>query len=364
MAQLNDNERITLLMMIGFGERRRSLQEASDLFNDTFPERNPISKSTACRILHNFEHTGNVKNLPKTGRPKTATNDDRALDVLLAIQEEPKTSIPKLSLETGNSERSVRRILRRNKIHPYKVSLLQELAEDDPDRRMQFCQQIMNFLDETPQFVDRILFSDEATFCLNGFVNRHNCRYWSAENPHWMEEMHTQHPQKVNVWAGIIGTHVIGPFFLNGNLTADTYLTLLREKVIPAVIQIFPNRENPQVIANDVYFQQDGAPPHYARIVRVFLDNVFPRRWIGRRGHIEWPARSPDLTPLDFFFWGHLKSVVYRTKPATVQELQERILAVADNITPQSLQNVQQEFVDRLAHCQAVEGFQFEHLIK
>ncbi|KAJ8911601.1 hypothetical protein NQ315_015935 [Exocentrus adspersus] len=194
MAQLNDTEQITLLMMIGFGERRRSLQEASDLFNNTFPERNPISKSTTCRILHNFEHMGNVKNLPKTGRPKTATNDDRALlRCTEQPREQPYMSIPKLSLETGNGERSVRRILRRNKIDPYKVILLQELTEDDPDRRMQFCQQIMNFLDETPQFVNHILFSDEDTFCLNGFVNRHNCHYWSAENPHWIKEMHTQH---------------------------------------------------------------------------------------------------------------------------------------------------------------------------
>ena len=36
-------------------------------------------------------------------------------------------------------------------------------------------------------------------------------------------------------------------------------------------------------------------------------------RWIGRAGPISWPERSPDMTPLDFYFWGHLKSVVYET---------------------------------------------------
>jgi len=39
---------------------------------------------------------------------------------------------------------------------------------------------------------------------LNGTVNRHNCRYWADENPHWMREAHTQYAKKVNVWAGII----------------------------------------------------------------------------------------------------------------------------------------------------------------
>ncbi|KAJ8883193.1 hypothetical protein PR048_015033 [Dryococelus australis] len=37
----------------------------------------------------------------------------------------------------------------------------------------------------------------------------------------------------------------------------------------------------------------------------------YPRRWIERGGPAVWPARSPDLTLLDFFFWGHMKSRVY-----------------------------------------------------
>ena len=35
----------------------------------------------------------------------------------------------------------------------------------------------------------------------------------------------------------------------------------------------------------------------------LHLDAAFPDTWIGRRGAIEYPARSPDLTPMDFFLW-------------------------------------------------------------
>ena len=45
-------------------------------------------------------------------------------------------------------------------------------------------------------------------------------------------------------------------------------------------------------------------PFHWALTVRESLNNSFPQRWIGRDGPIAWPPRSPDLTPLDFFFWG------------------------------------------------------------
>ncbi|XP_056413945.1 membrane cofactor protein-like isoform X7 [Hyla sarda] len=60
--------------------------------------------------------------------------------------------------------------------------------------------------------------------------------------------------------------------------------------------------------------QQDGAPPHYGCQVRAFLDEQFPGKWIGHRGPVEWPPRSPDLTTLDFHLWGHLKAIVYAVK--------------------------------------------------
>lgn len=30
--------------------------------------------------------------------------------------------------------------------------------------------------------------------------------------------------------------------------------------------------------------------PHYTLVARKYLDEIFPSRWIGRRGQIEWPA--------------------------------------------------------------------------
>jgi len=46
----------------------------------------------------------------------------------------------------------------------------------------------------------------------------------------------------------------------------------------------------------------------------VIILAQYPERWIGRRGAIKWPPRSPDLTPLDYFMWGYLKERVYKTK--------------------------------------------------
>jgi len=35
---------------------------------------------------------------------------------------------------------------------------------------------------------------------------------------------------------------------------------------------------------------------------------------------VEWPPRSPDLSPLDYFLWGHLKRV-YKTKSRKLENL-------------------------------------------
>jgi len=78
----------------------------------------------------------------------------------------------------------------------------------------------MEMINDDFLFLDNIVFSDEATFELTGNVNRHNCRYWSNINPHWMRENHTQHPQKVNVWGGIFRGRPVGSFFIEGNLSS------------------------------------------------------------------------------------------------------------------------------------------------
>jgi hypothetical protein len=54
--------------------------------------------------------------------------------------------------------------------------------------------------------------------------------------------------------------------------------------------------------------------------VRNFLDEQLPNRWTGRRGPVEWPPRPPDLTPVDFFFWGVVKDKVSSQKPHTVDD--------------------------------------------
>jgi hypothetical protein len=90
-------------------------------------------------------------------------------------------------------------------------------------------------------------------------------------------------------------------------LSGHTFLKhgeFLQNVVFLRLSEWFPNNANPNLINENIWFQQGRALPHYAVDVRTYLQNHLPNRWIGTRGPMEWPARFPDLTPLDYFLWG------------------------------------------------------------
>jgi hypothetical protein len=63
------------------------------------------------------------------------------------------------------------------------------------------------------------------------------------------------------IWAGISATHIFGPYFFEGSVNQHTYLTMLRDWLVPQL-----ERMN---LTGEVWFQQDGAPAHYAISVGV-----------------------------------------------------------------------------------------------
>lgn len=358
MATLTEEERVSLLMMRGWGDKERSYDEVVILFNETFRvDQVGISKSTVSRTIKRFLDTRTNKNRPKSGRPKSETSEARQMEVAQAFVENRRLSIRKASQQLDMTAFSVHKNLKHLKFHPYKIHLHQELNEDDFDRRLEFSELMMERINQNPNFLSSLLvFSDEATFQLSGKVNRHNFRYWSDENPHWMLEAHTQYPQKLNVWAGVFRDRIIGPFFIDGNLNGEKYLEMLTNQIVPAIQEIAGDE------FDNVWFQQDGAPPHYRNIVRDYLNGTFENRWIGRRGIIEWPARSPDLAPLDYFVWGYVKDKVYFTKPRDLEELKQRIINIFAEIPPQMIRSAIENFYVRLGQCQEVNGHHFEHL--
>jgi hypothetical protein len=82
--------------------------------------------------------------------------------------------------------------------------------------------------------------------------------------------------------------------------------------------------------------------------LRRWLDRQFPGYWFGCRGHVEWPSRSPDLTTLGFYFWDHLKAIVYHVKLQNMNHLKESFRDGCGRITPDMLKRVRHEWERRI----------------
>ncbi|GFW62517.1 tc3a_0 protein [Trichonephila clavipes] len=160
-----------------------------------------------------------------------------------------------------------------------------------PEQRFQIVVEwAQNEVAVVPDFHKRILFSDEAHFWFNGYVNKQNCRIWSEANPQ---------------------VAMINNFFI-------------------------PELNNHDV--QELWFQQDGATCQTARATIDLLKDTFGDHLISRFRPGNWPPRSCDLTPLDYFLWGYVKSLVYADKPQTLEHLEDNIRRVIAYIRPQMLE--------------------------
>ena len=163
----------------------------------------------------------------------------------------------------------------------------------------------------------------------------------------------------MNVWCRLLGNKLIGPFVFDNNLMGNTYKVFLRNE-LPGLLEDIPLLKRSQI-----YFQHDGAPPHYTRHLRDYLNEFCPNCWLGRGGPSAWPPRSPDLTPLDYYLWGHMKTLVYETKVESRPALRHRIFAVAEHIRnhPDNTVSATQSLLMHAENCTATGGGHFEQLL-
>lgn len=234
-------------------------------------------------------------------------------------------------------------------MHPYKVTATQQLLGIDFQRRITYCHWFNENLNDN-NILDKTFFSDEAWFHLSGYINSQNYRTWATENPHNYVESHL-HPLKIGVWVAMSRRRIIGPIFFNDTVTAERYRT--------DILEPFINQLDDDELRTG-YFQQDGAPAHVARNTLQYLQEFFGERLLSKD---RFPTRSPDLTPLDFYLFGNLKTKIFRNRLHTIEELKVAIEEEIHNINQQELQHVFDNIKKRINLCLDANGGHFEHLL-
>lgn len=343
-----------------YGMAQGNSRAARRIYQERYPHRPVPNRQTFVRIHERLCESGTFnRSADVIGRPATVRTVELEEAVLDEIQRSPDTSTRQIALQLNTTHVTVWQILRDYQLYPYHIQRVQALLPADFPQRVVYCAWLLQQLVVSPIFLFRILFTDEACFSRNSIMNFHNNHLWCEENPHAIVENNYQHQFSVNIWVGIVGDFLIGPHFLPPRLNGQEYRHFL-EFVLPELLE-----EVPLAGREAMWFMHDGAPPHFSIVAREFLDATYGGHWIGRAGPQSWPPRSPDLNPLDFFLWGHLKSLVYKTPINTEAELRQRIRDSCDQIrhTPGIFQRVRESMIRRANACIEVEGRHFQQLL-
>ena len=85
-----------------------------------------------------------------------------------------------------------------------------------------------------------------------------------------------------------------------------------------------------------------------AKVTIGLLRSVFEIRIISRNSDVNWPPRSCDLTPLNYFLWGAVKDKCYANHPETIEALKHEIEVAIHGIEAQTIENVLKNWVDRM----------------
>ena len=342
-------------MVIIYGECQRNASQAAREYAIRFLAARHPSADTITRAVRRLKDTGSILSRPRSGRLLRSSATVMPDEVLAYALAHPHSSTFEISMQCGLTRQRVWQILHAEGAHPYHVKPLQALLPQDSERRFDFCNWAMNMIENNSNFLSNILWTDEAKFQRTGLVNRHNSHYWALENPSWGDSVRHQLRWSINVWCGIWKNRLVGPVFYEGTLTGQRYLQLLQDN-IPEFLEDIPLAE-----LCTIWFQHDGAAPHKIASVQRFLQDCFGKRIIGYGGTTEWPPRSPDLSPLDFFLWGYIKCQVYATTPTNLLDIQQRISDACNNVTASMLMNVHEEMLSRLQMCIVTTGELFEN---
>lgn len=330
----------------------KSYKAVQEAFRNEYPGQSPPNKSTIKRLVDNFRENCTVESR-KRNRKKSTLTPEKISKISEVIESQPSVSVRKLALQTDTKPTSVFRAIKTLKLRSYGAIMVQELLPADPAQRLQFCRSFLQFYrcNGCTDWLNNVFFSDEAWFHKTGYINAKNYRIWSTENPKVFRQK-SLHPEKIGVWCAISRQRIVGPIFFESTVNAEKY----REIITDFIALLEPSER-------DCWFQQDGAPAHTAAETMDFLSSFFHDRLISKGATLPWPPRSPDLSPPDFFLWGHLKNKVFQTHIESIDHLKRRITEEINAITPETLKRVSKNLLKRVKTCRNEAGGHFQQYL-
>lgn len=304
-----------------------------------------VSASVIHRLRERHATTGSTDERVRTGRPRcTSRRDDRFL--YLSTLRDRTVTTPVLRrhlMQAANVNVSTSTV--RNRLHEFDLqsrrpAIRIPLTPAHRQARLAWCRHHQHW---NRQQWSRILFTDESRFTVS--FNDGRTRVWRRPGERFIDatirEVDRYGGGSVMVWGGF---HLNGRtplFVIQGSLTGQRY----RDEIVRPIVQ-----PALQVMGPGATLQDDNAPPHRAQVVRDFIQlHGIPR--------MDWPARSPDLAPIEHL-WDVLGRRVADNHPpsANVAQLTQILQQEWQAIPQQTLRTLVHSMRQRCRECVAQNG--------
>lgn len=292
--------------------------------------RNP---ETIRKFYYNYQKTKELS--PKRGRPITITEEVKN-DIIESMRQKPTQSLNSISNQFNVSPPSAKKVLNDNKIKYYRKTAISPLTEDHKQARIQMSDIILSY---EPHALPPIIFTDESTIC----ENLEEGGIWREWGHHPPESFFTKeaHPISIMIWGGIGPRGFRTPLlFFNGHVNSQKYVDTLKQN------QIFEKIEC--IFGHSYVWQQDNAPSHRSKFTTSFLNTKV-------REYLPWPAKSPDLSPIEQV-WAYIKKRLAGRKFTSKEELFKAISQEWNLIPDAKLHSYYQSFWARCRICKNSNG--------
>jgi len=284
---------------------------------------NPVSKT-----VRRFKENGNFKNLPRSGRPKAASELEKKMLARMSEADRTKTAPDlqsELNLATNKniSVSTTQRILRDKGLMGRISARKPLLRPANKVKRLQWAKEHVRW---TPAQWERVLWTDESKFELFGSKRRVYVRRRIGERMN--EKCVTKTPKhgggSVMVWGCFAGEIVGDLVQIEGNLNKEGYHRILSRHALPS---------GRRLVGEDFVFQQDNHPKHTSKLCQNYLKKKMEQTILSI---MMWPPQCPDLNPIELL-WDELDRALRKLRPKNKKELFNAILTAWKSIKRETL---------------------------
>jgi transposase len=227
--------------------------------------------------------------------------------------------------------------------YEYKVKLKKQwLSAKHRERRVAWCKQYAHFSKEDWH---NVIFSDESTFYV--LQRKNQVKIWRTDEERLhqdcIQQVNTGNGGKVGIWGGISGQGTTEAKIFDENMDGHMYCNILSGELKRSMAKLHDK-------ANIIY-QQDLAPWHTSKIVKAKIDKM-------RLTVLDWPAKSPDLNPIEMV-WSILDKKFMATPIYNKDTLRKRLDQEWKALGIELCRKLLDSMPDRLQKCLRAKGGHF-----